>query len=65
MLMTLVMSFFLYACSDDKDEPKNFEEEPFCELKNIDPNNFTAYKTLPRALSQAMAVYNDYILLFS
>ena len=65
MLMTLLIPFFLYACGDDKDEPKNLEEEPNSELIRIDPNKFTVYKKLPRGFSQAMAVYDDYILLFS
>lgn len=65
LLITFMLFFALTACSDDQDEPKNLEEEHNIELIKIDPNKFTAYKKLPRGLSQAMAVYDNYILLFT
>ena len=64
-LIVLVLSFVISACGEDRNEPNNLVQEFAGDSIGIGRTNLIAYKTLPRALSQAMAVYGDYIILFT
>ena len=64
LLMTFVLST-VTSCSKEKDEPNYYIQDPICAIINTDSTKLVAYKTLPTGLSQAMAVYGDYILLFT
>lgn len=65
LLMVYVLIFALSSCGEEKDEPKNIEKGLVSDSIRIDSTKFSAYNILPRALEQAIAVYEDYILLFS
>ena len=60
-----MLSFVVFACGEAKDEPMYLEQETVGDSIRIDRAKLTRFKTLPRALSQAMAVYGDFIILFT
>ncbi len=65
LLIAFFLPFVVSACCDDKNEPIASEQDPYSDSIRTDSIKFSPYKTLPRALSQAMAVYDDYVLLFN